>query len=306
MTQVTIEIEQGHLPNTCQYTARTRRGDYLVQVAWPQFWNEDRVQPADDAPVSTIYLVDGNAYFFTAVDFTRRLESMNGTRTVVVGIGYPVTKFVFDPRRGSDLTAPSLDGAYAAVIGKDGKPMTGIDFGGASDFLDVIQTDIIPFVEGTLFPEAPLRTSRKALYGHSYGGLFTLNAIFTKPTHFDTFIAASPSIWFNDCSIVKGQEAQFRAREHPADPAPRLLITWGSGEQYLVQQPGESDEHFKKRERFAEPKKMKDNAVDMAARLEDCPSVRDVYTFEFEGEDHGSAAPVALQRGIMKFLLDKK
>ncbi|KAH7121416.1 Alpha/Beta hydrolase protein [Dactylonectria macrodidyma] len=306
MTQISIDLEQGHLPNTCQYTARTRRGDYLVQVAWPQCWNDDRVQPADDAPISTIYLVDGNAYFFTAVDFTRRLESISGTRTVVVGVGYPVTKFLFDRRRASDLTAPSPDDKYETVVGRDGKPMTGIKYGGASDFLDVIQQDIMPYVEGTLFPDAPLRTGRKALYGHSYGGLFTLNALFTKPTLFNTFIAASPSIWFNKCSIVKNQEAAFRDREHAANPAPRVLITWGSGEQRLVQQPGESDEAFKKKKEFAEPKKMKDNAVAMAARLEKCPSVRNVYTWEFEGEDHGSAAPVALQRGVMKFLLEKK
>ncbi|KAH8684119.1 Alpha/Beta hydrolase protein [Ilyonectria robusta] len=304
MTQLTIELEQGHLPNTCQYTARTRRGDYLVQVAWPQCWNENRAQPADDAPVSTIYLVDGNAYFFTAVDFARRLESVSGTRTVIVGVGYPVTNSVFDRRRGSDLTPPSEDGKYATVIAKDGTPMTGINYGGASDFLDVILGDIMPYVEGALFPDAPLQTSRKALYGHSYGGLFTLNALFTKPTHFDTFIAASPSIWFNHCSIVKGQETHFRERKHPANPAPRLLVTWGSEEQLLVQKTGESEAQFAMRLRYTRPMKMKDNALAMVARLEDCPSIRDIYKWEFAGEDHGSAAAVALQRGVMKFLLE--
>lgn len=54
MTQMTNALENGHLPNTCQYTARTNRGDYLIQVAWPLGWGEDRVQPKDDAPISTL------------------------------------------------------------------------------------------------------------------------------------------------------------------------------------------------------------------------------------------------------------
>lgn len=56
MTQIHNAMEKGHLPNTCQYTARTDRGDYLIQVAWPLCWSEDRVAPEDDAnrPVSSL------------------------------------------------------------------------------------------------------------------------------------------------------------------------------------------------------------------------------------------------------------
>lgn len=35
----------GHarVPNTLEWLAKTKRGDYLVQVAWPLCWGEDRV-----------------------------------------------------------------------------------------------------------------------------------------------------------------------------------------------------------------------------------------------------------------------
>lgn len=41
-------VQDAHAPNTCQSTVRTHRGDFLVQVAWPLKWNEDRTIPEDD------------------------------------------------------------------------------------------------------------------------------------------------------------------------------------------------------------------------------------------------------------------
>lgn len=38
-----------HGPNTCQSVVRTRRGDFLVQVAWPLHWNQDRTLPEGEA-----------------------------------------------------------------------------------------------------------------------------------------------------------------------------------------------------------------------------------------------------------------
>ncbi|KAK7430649.1 hypothetical protein QQZ08_002691 [Neonectria magnoliae] len=304
MTQLKkILLETAQIPHSCQYTARTRRGDYLVQIAWPLCWNEDRVPPKDDPPVSTIYVVDGNAYFFTAADISRRLEFTEDSRTVVVAIGYHNTECVYDIRREGDLTPPSKDGKYDVVYGLDGKPKPGDRYGGASDFLDVIEHDIMPFVERSLFPDAPMRT--KALFGHSYGGIFTLNALFTRPTLFETFIAASPSIWFNHKSIVKWQEDEFRKRDaDPVTPAPRVLLTWGSGEERLAKRARESEERFAWRVRVEGDKKMITYGRAMVARLQGCPSLRSVGKWEFEGEDHGSAAVCGLQKGLIKFLVE--
>jgi hypothetical protein len=40
----------GHarVPNTLEWLAKTKRGDYLVQVAWPLCWGEDRVAAEDE------------------------------------------------------------------------------------------------------------------------------------------------------------------------------------------------------------------------------------------------------------------
>ncbi|KAI8718053.1 hypothetical protein NCS52_00883200 [Fusarium sp. LHS14.1] len=307
MTQLPLAFEHANAHNSCQFLFPTRRGDYLVQVSWPLCWSEERIPPEHDAgkSVSTIYVVDGNAYFFTATDIVRRLEFTNHTRTIIVAIGYPNKTCVFDKRRTGDLTIPSSAETYDIPPGPDGKPNLG-PFGGADDFLDVIRSDIAPYVDETLFPDAPVKSGPRALFGHSYGGLFTLNALFTKPEAFDTFIAASPSIWFNHECLVREQEARFHEREPPTGKAPRLLVMFGSAEQTLIRQPGDSDETFKRKQKWAAARRMKDNALELAARMEESPNVRGVWKWEFEGEDHGGAAPCALQRGLVRFLLDQK
>ena len=44
------EHKHGHarVPNTLEWLAKTKRGDYLVQVAWPLCWGEDRVAAEDE------------------------------------------------------------------------------------------------------------------------------------------------------------------------------------------------------------------------------------------------------------------
>ena len=249
------------------------------------------------------YLVDGNAYFSTAVDITRRLEFTNNTRTIVVGIGYPQSKYVYDFRRGPDLTPPTPDGKYDAPLGRDGKPRTDISFGEADKFLDFIESKVMIYVQYGLFPHIPLRTGRKALFGHSYGGVFALNALYTKPTLFDFFIAASPTIWWSSNALVKNQEAEFLKRKTPVDPPPSLFLSRGTGSDELEQGPNESDEQFKKRKDMAEEPEMRESTRSLVDRLKDCPSVESIWTREFPGEDHGSAAVVGLQRGIMQFLV---
>ncbi|KAF4976530.1 hypothetical protein FZEAL_6822 [Fusarium zealandicum] len=294
----------GHarLPNTFEWTAHTKRGDYLVQVAWPLTWGEDRV-PTEKEVAQTIYVVDGNAYFFSTVDVTRRLEYTNSTRTVVVGIGYPPGKHVYDFRRGPDLTPFASE--YEMPLNSKGQPRTDISFGEAGEFLDFIQHDVMPYVHETLFPKASLETGRRALFGHSYGGIFTLNTLLTRPELFNTYIAASPIIWWNKQFLVREQEAAFCKREPPVDPAPSLIVTWGSCHDDLERHPGEPEEAHLKRKGCAEDDQMRDCASAMVARLEKCPSIRSVWHKEFKGEDHGSAAVAGLQQGVMKFVVNR-
>lgn len=162
---------------------------------------------------------------------------------------------------------------------------------------------MIPSVDAKIFPNV---TGPKVLFGHSYGGLFTLNALFTRPGLFDTFVAASPSIWFNDRSIAREQEKRFLEGDESSlpNPLPQVFITYGSYEQYPVRKPNQPDDEFERWQKNAREWKMQDNAVDMTARLKASRRLRNLTCTEFPGEDHGGAALCALQRGMSLFLDD--
>lgn len=99
---------------------------------------------------------------------------------IIVGFGYQhaSTNAEFDVLRRYDYT----------IVPDAGDPK-GEHTGHAADFLAVIETEIIPFVE----MEYRVDPSFRALNGNSLGGLFSLYAMLAKPGLFQAHIAASPS-----------------------------------------------------------------------------------------------------------------
>lgn len=247
-------------------------------------------------------LVDGNAYWNTAVDVSRRMEYLGKKRTVVIGIGYPNTKAVYDYRRGPDLTPASRDGKYEMPLDKHGKPRTDLSFGKAKEHLEFIHNDVMPYVLNTLLPLPELQQGRKALYGHSYGGIFALHALFTRPTWFDAFIAASPITWWNRSFLTQVEEPEFCSGHDKLANPPSLLMTHGGCQKDVVKRPEESDDIYKWRCAAAEDSQMQDAVRDMAARLKDSSRLKIVMTHEFSEEDHGSAAVTGIQKGLMEFV----
>ncbi|KAG6110333.1 hypothetical protein E4U13_005410 [Claviceps humidiphila] len=308
MTQMSSNLQQAELPNTCQYTAKTRQGDYVVQIAWPLSWTEDRKPRKNDASTSILYLVDGNAYFFTAVDVSRRIDFTNNTKTIVVGISYPPSEYVYDLyRRGPDLTPPSEDGQYEPIYYDNGEPQTHLKWGEADNFLAAIQHDIMPFVEKSLFGHLfnGDKSIRRGLFGHSYGGLFSLNALYTKPMLFDAIIAASPTIWWNKDSIVNFQEKNFRAGAHPVPggSSPSLILTWGSGKAEFPDKDCAEGGAWNRHHCDAEEDPMEESMSGLVGRLRDSGRLKNIWTWKLQSEDHGSAAVAGLQRGMWQFLL---
>lgn len=222
----------------------------------------------------------------------------------MVGIGYPMppAKAIYDFRRGPDLTPPSKDGTYDAPLGRDGKPRTDISFGEADQFLDFIVNDVKQHIETTLFPHVPLvANGRRALLGHSYGGIFALNALYTKPEMWTTVVAASPDIEFNKGKLVSEQEATFRAKKLDGQ-APSLIVTYGDAPQDLAKGPSESEADFQRRIAYAEQDGTREAAKKLIERFKGHPNLRAIAVREFPGEDHGSAAVTGFQHGVVEFL----
>jgi len=73
--------------------------------------------------------------------------------------------------------------------------------GGADNFLDFIEQELIPYVNKSY------RTNRfKILSGHSLGGLLAVYALQSRPQLFQAHFAFSPSLWWHDQVIFKDAE----------------------------------------------------------------------------------------------------
>jgi predicted alpha/beta superfamily hydrolase len=249
--------------------------------------------PPNGYPV--LYLLDGDAYFGTAYD----LDKSRGDKLVIVAIAYPpeADKGLL---RGEDLTLP------VAAENRGAEFNLPVRVGGLDNFLKVVEREIKPKIAAL----TPIDAKHQAFFGHSFGGLAVLHALFTEPDAFETFIIASPSIWWNGRAVLADEE-KFRAAVAAGTIAPRVLICAGGQEipqavtpdqrAMLAQMPPERQAAI-----LAAKQKLDDwgaiapNAAALAARLAAVKGgARYHVTFAaFPDLDHGPAAFDALNRAV--------
>ncbi|CAK7232476.1 hypothetical protein SBRCBS47491_008284 [Sporothrix bragantina] len=324
------------LLNTAQRVIDTQCGQLQLMVSWPLGWSEDGQPPAGEqvSDIPVVFVLDGNAYFATATDIVRRLQFVVRKKAIAVGVGYPfISDAVFAmERRALDLTPPSKKGdnptwkprpgqgatqppgGIGAAQGAHGTPnahgLPGgrpqLKYGGAASFQRALADELLPAVPEMLPALAPVWTDmRKVLFGHSFGGLFTLYSLFSQPGVFDTYVSASPSLWFNDSAIQEHEEAFLRKGKKETGISvqkPKLYITGGTAEEDLLQKPGDGDEFFARRQADVKAKQMNKKSRDLAERLRDSGLLSEVWLQIFDLEDHGSSAVCGLQRSINKVL----
>ena len=266
---------------------RSRSGaEFRIFVARP-------LLPPPPAGYPVIYMLDGNAAFGTMTEAVRlqsaRPQATGVEPAIVVGIGYPTDLPLDLERRTFDYT-PDVD-RTALSPRPDGSPWP--PTGGAAAFLDFIEDELKPMISA----ELPVDPRRQALFGHSFGGLFTLYALFKKPHAFRTYIAGSPSIWFGDRAILAAErDLPALLRDGAADL--RVMIAVGALEQTLS--PGEQQAPAgARRAAWIEKNRMVDNARELAGRLERLSprGVRVAYE-EFPGENHVSVIPALISRAL--------
>lgn len=148
-----------------------------------------------------LYVLDGNAMFAAFAETRRIMEYGDMPQGIVVGVGYPGDG-AYDVRRLEDLTPPLLD--PPPPLWRD---LAQYKSGGRAQFLD--------FLTGRLRQEIARRykvdPDRQSLFGHSLGGLFGLYALYTRPQAFQSIVAASPSLEWNEQGVL-AEERDFTAR----------------------------------------------------------------------------------------------
>ena len=70
--------------------------------------------------------------------------------------------------------------------------------GGSGPFIDFISNELQPLIEQEF-----RTTSTRTLIGQSLGGLLATEILFTQPDLFDNYIIVSPSLWWDDESLLE-------------------------------------------------------------------------------------------------------
>ncbi len=247
-----------------------------------------KTPPPEGWPV--LYLTDGNAGFATAVDALKvQATYPNGTNVcdgVVVAIGYPSDQPYDSLRRSWDLSPPPGQ-VYPPF--SPGTP--DVKTGGGEQFLTFIEERLKPWVE----ERVPIDRSRQALFGHSFGGLFVLYALFSKPNAFHRWIAASPAIFWEDTAILAAERAFLE--EHTTSLDIELHLSAGQYEGEVLAPFHKGTPEEQKRQERARETRTVGYAKEMVLRLAASAPLVGRATFEeYSGENHMSVLTPALNR----------
>ena len=125
--------------------------------------------------------------------------------------------------------------------------------------------------------------SQKSLYGHSFGGLFTLYALLKDEGIFSNFFIASPSLWWGESEILKQNVSEGKFKEKLK--AKFVFLSVGE----LEKRKGKTD------------KASTLKASDLAQILKQS-GVNSHFEF-YKGKTHGSVIPLNLKE-LLKYLKD--
>jgi predicted alpha/beta superfamily hydrolase len=182
-------------------------------------------------PYAVMYMTDGEAHIGhtgSTIEFLAR----NGRMPELIVVGITNTD------RTRDLT-PTHVTTTAASLGNTPQYPTS---GGADKFLKFIETELIPEIDKR-YRVRPYRI----LAGHSFGGLFTVHAMLSRPELFNSYIAVSPSLqWDKELLVTRATESFKNRKEFNAT----LFVSLGN-------EPGEIGESFDSFRRLLNATKVK-------------------------------------------------
>jgi hypothetical protein len=165
-------IELGH---SISLHSKILNEDRSILVSLPDSYDDPS---KTDKRYPIIVLLDGYVHFKTTSAIVHFMGSRTNRNylmpeTIVVAIE--------NVDRERDFTVTKLQTKRANTMG------------GGKNFLDFIETELIPYVD-THYRTSPYRT----LIGHSLGGLLAVNAYLDPNSLFDTYLAIDPSIWWDE------------------------------------------------------------------------------------------------------------
>ncbi|GGK70040.1 alpha/beta hydrolase [Rufibacter glacialis] len=152
----------------------------ILNIYLPEGYN-----PKDTVRYPVIYLLDGGAdedfiHVVGLVQFNNFPWIERVPKSIVVGIA--------NKDRRKDFTYPTTLPADQKRYPTAGK---------SENFISFLEKELQPYIEKN-YPTNPSKT----LIGQSLGGLLATEILFKKPTLFNKYIIISPSIWWDNGSIL--------------------------------------------------------------------------------------------------------
>jgi predicted alpha/beta superfamily hydrolase len=148
---------------------------------------------AADARYPVLYMPDGGVgedFPHVTSDIDTAIRAGEMRPLIVVGIE--------NTERRRDMTGPTdveTDRKIAPRVG------------GSTNFRAFIRDELIPAIR-----QHVRANGQTAIVGESLAGLFIVETFFQEPQLFDTYIALSPSLWWNAQALVRGADEQLRAQ----------------------------------------------------------------------------------------------
>lgn len=235
---------------------------------------------------SIIYLLDGHLTFPIAQKIANRLLQQKKIKPIIiVGIDYQESD-QWITLRAQDYTPP-----HNLLITDDPLIKGEKNGGGAAYFLTFINTELKPFIE----QQYPINREQQALFGHSYGGLFTLYSYFVKQDSFQYYYAASPSIWW-DNKVIMQIANQFIHQSITSLSPPQLIISVGGLEQTALNNSSEE------RKQKLIKRRQVDNAKELVNLLNASANKKlSTELILFPNENHGTVIPLAIESALTHF-----
>lgn len=189
-----------------QLTSRATGRSYDIYIRLPDRYGQDQQKKY---PV--LYVLDGQWDF-------KLLDSIYGglyydgavPEMIIVGITYSGDHPDYGALRAMDYT-PVAD----LFISGSGE---------ASKFLAFLKEQLIPFIESDYRADP----SQRVLMGSSFGGTFTLYALFTEPSLFRGYVSGSPIVTYGHRFAFQ-QESEYASRH--TDLPVRLFLSVGELEE---------------------------------------------------------------------------
>ncbi len=238
----------------------TFRSNILQQDRTLNIYLPNSYHPDSTKQYPVIYLLDGSKnedfiHIAGLVQFASFPWIQTIPETIVVGIA--------NVDRKHDFTFPTTN-----KKDKEDFPTTG----GSEDFIHFLAAEVQPFIDTHY-----TTSSTKTIIGQSLGGLVATEILFTQPDLFDNYIIVSPSMWWDDESLLAITPATYSSDKG---------IFIGVGKEGPIMEKG---------------------AKDLFEKLERLKNIQTKLVFEyFEKLDHGDTLHLAVYEALNQLFKKEK